>query len=97
MKQNPRSKKVGILPKLVLLAVFIYTVVVLITMYGRIEDARSAVDLLQQQVDLQKEQNELLSANNRGELTDEIIANIVRDKLGYVLPGEIIFKDEAGK
>ncbi len=97
VKQNPRRKKIGILPKLVLLAVFVYTLVVLISMYGKIDDAKAEVDLLQQQVDQQKQQNDILAANDAGSLTDEIIADIVRDKLGYVLPGELIFKDEAAK
>ena len=97
VKQNPRRKKIGLLPKLVLLAVFIYTLVVLIGMYGKIGDAQAEVDLLQQQVDQQKQQNDILAANDAGMLTDEIIADIVRDKLGYVLPGELIFKDEAAK
>lgn len=97
VKQNPRRKKIGILPKLVLLAVFVYTLVVLISMYGKIDDAKAEVDLLQQQVDQQKQQNDILAANDAGTLTDEIIADIVRDKLGYVLPGELIFKDEAAK
>lgn len=97
VKQNPRRKKIGLLPKLVLLAVFIYTLVVLIGMYGKIGDAQTEVDLLQQQVDQQKQQNDILAANDAGTLTDEIIADIVRDKLGYVLPGELIFKDEAAK
>lgn len=97
VKQNPRRKKIGLLPKLVLLAVFVYTLVVLISMYGKINDAKAEVDLLQQQVDQQKQQNDILAANDAGTLTDEIIADIVRDKLGYVLPGELIFKDEAAK
>ena len=97
VKQNPRRKKIGLLPKLVLLAVFVYTLVVLISMYGKIDDAKAEVDLLQQQVDQQKQQNDILAANDAGSLTDEVIASIVRDKLGYVLPGELIFKDEAAK
>ena len=97
VKQNPRRKKIGLLPKLVLLAVFIYTLVVLISMYGEIDEAKAEVDLLQQQVDQQKQQNDILAANDAGSLTDEVIASIVRDKLGYVLPGELIFKDEAAK
>ncbi len=97
VKQNPRRKKIGLLPKLVLLAVFIYTLVVLISMYGKIDEAKAEVDLLQQQVDQQKQQNDILAANDAGSLTDEVIASIVRDKLGYVLPGELIFKDEAAK
>ena len=97
VKQHPRRKKIGLLPKLVLLAVFIYTLVVLISMYRKIDEAKAEVDLLQQQVDQQKQQNDILAANDAGSLTDEVIANIVRDKLGYVLPGELIFKDEAAK
>lgn len=97
MKQNPKRKKVGLLPKLLLLGLFVYTVAVLITMHDDISRAQGQVELLQQQVDMQAQENELLAANDTGVLTDEIIASIVRDKLGYVLPGEIIFKDESAK
>lgn len=97
VKQNPKRKKIGLFPKLVLLAVFIYTLVVLIGMYGKIDAAKAEVDLLQSQVDQQKQKNEILAANDAGTLTDDVIASIVRDKLGYVLPGELIFKDEAAK
>ena len=95
MKQNPRAKKIGWLPKLILLALCVYMVAVLVSMLPKIDDEAERVKELERQKELQEQENELARANDPSELTDEKIASIARDKLGYVLPGERIFKDEA--
>ena len=95
MKQNPRAKKIGWLPKLILLALCAYTVVALISNLPEIDKKGKEVKELERQRELQEQENELAKANDPSGLTDEIIAKYARDKLGYVLPGERIFKDEA--
>ena len=42
-------------------------------------------------------ENQEISENLEGEFTDEEIAGLARDKLGYSLPGERIFVDITGK
>ena len=97
VKQNPKTKKIGWIPRLILIALAGYTCVVLITLRPKITEARERVDEWTRKVELKKEENELLKANDPSALTDDIIANIVRDKMGYVLPGERIFKNESDK
>ncbi len=95
MKQNPRAKKVGWLPKLILLALCVYMVVVLVSNLPKIAEKAEEVKELERQKELQEQENELAKANDPSGLTDEIISKYAREKLGYVLPGERIFKDEA--
>ncbi len=96
MKQNPRAKKVGWLPKLILLALCVYMVVVLVSNLPKIAEKAEEVKELERQKELQEQENELAKASDPSGLTDEIIiSKYARERLGYVLPGERIFKDEA--
>ena len=86
----------GILPKLILVAVAVYALASLITLKGRILQARQANDALE-------EQRQMLILEN-AELEDDLsrkddpdkIAELARENFGLVESGEVVFYDIGG-
>ena len=78
----PKTKKAGLLTKLVILALLIYLATSLLDLQGRIRETQAERDALSRQVAEQTQVNADLADD------PDRIADIARDKLGLVVPGE---------
>jgi cell division protein DivIC len=86
-------KKAGIATKIVVIVLVVYASVTLINLQARIETVRADKDELQQQVTEKELANAELEYEIQNSTDDDTIADIAREKLGLVYPGEIIFHD----
>ena len=84
----PRTKKAGLLTKLVILALLIYLATALLNLQGRIRQTQAERDALSRQVAEQTQVNADLAEDVANPDDPERIADIARDKLGLVVPGE---------
>lgn len=91
-----RSRRAGIITKLIISALAVYAVVSLIRIQGRIEDAEQSRDALAGQVHTIQNENASLAYKVEHSTDRETIEDIARSKLGLVLPGEIVFYDLGG-
>ena len=89
-----KVKMAGLLTKIVVLALLIYTATTLLGMRGKLQAAQSEVDQLNQQVAEQKQENAELSDAVENSGDPDVIRSVARSK-GYVEPGEKIFVDVA--
>ena len=89
-----KVKKAGLLTKIVVLALLIYTATTLLGMRGKLQAAQSEVDQLNQQVAEQKQENAELSDAVENSGDPDVIRSVARSK-GYVEPGEKILVDVA--
>lgn len=88
-----KLKRAGPFIKIVILAMIVYAAISIVTTKGKIEQARQALDAVQEKVDVVRQENAELgySIDHAGD--DETIESIARVKLGLVMPGERIFYD----
>ena len=86
-----RTKKAGMLTKLVVLALLIYLATSLLNLQGRIRQTQAERDSLSRQVAEQTQVNAHLAEDVANPDDPERIADIARDKLGLVAPGEKVF------
>lgn len=86
-----RFAKAGLLTKLLILVMLVVVAVSLLELNGRVEQAQAAKDELMQQVAAQTQINaDLKDAIEHSDDLDRI-ADVAREKLGLVSPGEIVF------
>lgn len=88
-----KLKRAGMLTKLLLLILLVATVTTFLnlrTQVGELTDQRVA---LERQNARQRQENEALAAAIEQKDDPERIADVARERLGYVAPGEIIFYD----
>lgn len=86
-----KTKKAGLLTKLVVLALLIYMATTLLDLQGRVKTTRTEVDYLSRQVAEQTQVNADLADAVANPDDPARIADIARDKLGLVAPGEKVF------
>ena len=86
-----RTKKAGLLTKLVVLALLIYLAIALLNLQGRIRQTQAERDSLSRQVAEQTQTNADLAEDTANPDDPDRIADIARDKLGLVVPGEKVF------
>ena len=86
-----RTKKAGLLTKLVVLALLIYLAIALLNLKGRIRQTQAERDSLSRQVAEQTQTNADLAEDIANPDDPDRIADIARDKLGLVVPGEKVF------
>ena len=84
----PKTKKAGLLTKLVILALLIYLATSLLDLQGRIRETQAERDTLSRQVAEQAQVNADLAEDVANPDDPDRIADIARDKLGLVVPGE---------
>jgi len=60
------------------------------------QDAIQKEELLKQQIEEQDERTEELNERKKYVQTDEYIIEVARDKLGLIMPEEILFKEKEG-
>ncbi len=78
---------------LVITALLVYALVSLIRMQSRLSEAEAARDVLQMKAQKLKSVNAALEYEIAHSTDPQTIEEVARDKLGLVLPGEIIFYD----
>ena len=88
-----KFKRASIFTKIVILALIVYTTVLLVNTRAQIRQAEADQDRLQTMVDTLLQENAALRYDIDHAGDEEIIAEIARSKLGLVLPGEKIFYD----
>ena len=84
----PKTKKAGLLTKLVILALLIYLATSLLNLQSRIRATQAERDTLSRQVAEQTQVNADLAEDVANPDDPYRIADIARDKLGLVVPGE---------
>ena len=84
----PRTKKAGLLTKLVILALLIYLATALLDMQSQIRQSQAERDSLSRQVAEQTQVNADLAEDVANPDDPQRIADIARDELGLVVPGE---------
>lgn len=82
-----RTKKAGLLTKIVVLALLIYMATALLNLQGQLKTARAEQDSLSRQLTAQTQTNADLADAVAGPDDPDRIADIARDKLGLVAPG----------
>lgn len=86
-----KTKKAGLLTKIVVLALLIYMATSLLDLQSRIRQTQAQRDTLSRQVAEQTQVNADLTEDLANPDDPDRIADIARDKLGLVVPGEKVF------
>ncbi|MBR2481406.1 MAG: septum formation initiator family protein [Oscillospiraceae bacterium] len=88
------KKRRSSLPTLLALGVLVVLVWQLLTLGGRISDAKAQVDALSEEVQALTMANETLSDEIAHASDKDLIMDIARSELGLVEPGEKVFYDQ---
>jgi len=88
-----KKKRVGLVAKVLIAAFAVYAACTLVNLQLRINAASSEQAALQTQLEAQKLTNAELTDAVSGTNQEEYIAQIARDSLGYIYPGEQVFVD----
>ncbi len=88
-----RTKKAGLLTKVVILALLVYLVTVLLSLNGQIAAAEAERDAMENQVAAQTQRNADLAEDVAHADDPKKQEDIARDKLDLVAPGEKVFID----
>ena len=94
---NKKKSPVKMIVRLCFILFAIYVVYNLVLLQIQINEKNEELKILENEIYSQNLVNQQLEENVNAELTDEEIAEIAREKLGYSLPGERIFIDITGK
>ena len=88
-----KLKRAGMLTKLLLAIVLVASVTTFLNLQTQARDLTAQKAVLERQTARQKQENEALAAAIADKDNPERIADVARERLGYVVPGEIIFYD----
>lgn len=88
-----KLKRAGIITKIVIFALIVYASVTLIDMRAQINAAAVKQAALQQQVNEKKATNDQLQYDINHSGDSDTIANVARNDLNLVAPGERVFYD----
>ncbi len=86
-----RRKRSGILTKIIIVVLIIYAVTSLFHLQSKIEAAAANQDKLQQEVSAKTASNEELKLAIENNTSDEVIEDVARDKLGFVMQNEDVY------
>ena len=86
-----RSKKIGLVVKIVLVILLVYLVLTLVNVQQQISDAHAAIDTLTQQVDEQTQANTELSNAIENRDDPSYVEDLARERLGLVGPNDRVF------
>ena len=92
-----RKKRVGLVTKVLIAAFAIYAACTLGNLQLRINAANAEQQMLSAQLNEQKLINAELNDAISGENQEEYIAQIARESLGYIYPGEQVYVDNSSK
>lgn len=88
-----KRKKVALPLKIIMCAVAVYAVVSFVTLQQQIQTRQAENQVLAQQLDDQKQKNARLEEELNYSMDSEYIAQLAREKLGLVFPGETVYFD----
>ena len=92
-----RKKRVGLVTKVLIAAFASYAACTLVNLQLRINAANAEQQMLSAQLNEQKLINAELNDAISGENQEEYIAQIARESLGYIYPGEQVYVDISSK
>ena len=92
-----KKKRVGLVAKVLIAAFAIYAACTLVNLQLRINAANAEQQMLSAQLNEQKLINAELNDAISGENQEEYIAQIARESLGYIYPGEQVYVDISSK
>lgn len=95
-RQN-RKKGSSALVRIVVLCLIAYFVLSFLQAWGEIAEKQAFVSELDTLIEEQTVINDALRDQLENGVSDEYIASVAREKLGYALPGERIFIDSSSK
>ncbi len=90
-----KVKRTGIITKILVLVLLASAAATLLSIQSRLKAAQVNRDLLTQQIQRQQEINAALEDDIAHSSDPDYLADIARDKLGLLEPGEIVFIDPA--
>lgn len=88
-----KTKRAGLMTKLVVLAILIVVSISLLNLRSRLNSAESARAQLQAQVDEQTQRNAALEDDIANSDDPDVILEVAKEKLGLVNSEEVIFYD----
>lgn len=88
-----KTKKAGLLTKIVILGLLVYLATVLLSLNGQIAAAESERDAMKKQVAAQTQRNADLAEDVENADDPQKQEDLARDKLELVVPGEKVFID----
>ena len=88
-----KLKRAGLITKIVVFVLIVYSAVTLIGLKAKIDTLQEKKSALQQEVTDKEITNAALEYELAHSDDDDTIADIARDELGLVAPGEIVFYD----
>jgi len=92
-----KKKRVGLIAKVLIVTFAVYAACTLVNLQLRINAAAAEQEELQAALDAQKLVCAELTDGISGEDQEEYIAQIARDSLGYIYPGEQVYVDISSK
>lgn len=92
-----RTRKVHIAVKIFVFAFSIYAAFTLVSLQLQIREKEKLVEDLQAQIDQQRMENRQIEDILENPDDTAYIAEIAREKLGYIAPGERVFVDISSK
>ena len=88
-----RFKRSSLLTKILILVLVVYATVTLVSLQGQVTEKEAEAQALQSSIDAAKQENLRLEQAIDALDTDEGVAAVAREKLGWVADGEIVFYD----
>lgn len=88
-----KFRRASIFTKIVVLVLAVYAIVTLVSLRGRIDRAEEQTAALAAQVEDKRQSNSSLAYDIEHSGDPDVIADIARNKLGLVMPGEQVFYD----
>lgn len=92
-----KKKRVSGLAKTATAVFAVYTAFTLVSLQLQIAEKKEEQALLQAQIEEQELRNAEIKALLESENSDDYVARIAREKLGYISPGERVFVDISSK
>lgn len=92
-----KKKRVSGLAKTATAVFAVYAAFTLVSLQLQIAEKKEEQALLQAQIEEQELRNAEIRALLESESSDEYVARIAREKLGYASPGERVFVDISSK
>lgn len=92
-----RKKRVGLVAKALIAAFAVYAACTLVSLQLRINAAAAEQESLQDELEAQRLVCAELTDAINGTDQEEYIAQIARDSLGYIYPGEQVYVDISSK
>ena len=88
-----RFKRSSLLSKILILVLVVYATVTLVSLQSQVTEKEAEAQALQSDITAAKQENLRLEQAIDALDTDEGVAAVAREKLGWVADGEIVFYD----